>query len=86
MIFGNVVLVAGMYSAFIVDAEKCVEYDIDKELLTYQHEGTHICALKPNVKERRKSLDTLPIPLSGTTKPLQYMKDCMQFHLDSGKY
>ena len=63
---------------------KVVEYDIDKELLTYQHEGMHICALKPNVKERRKALDTLPIPLSGTSKPLQYMKDCMQFHLDSG--
>ena len=36
------------------------------------------------MKERRKALDLLPIPLSGTAKPLQYMKDCMQLHLDNG--
>ena len=63
---------------------KEIEYDIDRQLLIYKHQGKHICSVKPNVKERRKALDTLPIPLSGTAKPLQYMKDCMQFHLDNG--
>ena len=32
----------------------------------------------------QKALDTLPLPLLGTSKPLQYMKDCMQFHIDNG--
>ena len=68
---------------FYCGCRKDIEYDIDRQLLIYKHEGKHICSVKPNVKERRKALDTLPIPLSGTAKPLQYMKDCMQFHLDN---
>ena len=63
---------------------KTIEYDCDKKLLIYQHEGTYICSVKPNVKVHRKALDTLPLPLLGTSKPLQYMKDCMQFHIDNG--
>ena len=53
-------------------------------MLIYQHEGTHICSIKPNVKVHCRVLDTLPLPLSGSSKPLQYMKDCMQFHIDNG--
>ena len=29
---------------------KTIEYDRDKKLLIYQHEGTHICSVKTNVK------------------------------------
>ena len=64
--------------------QKTIEYHRDKKLLIYQHEGTHICSVKLNVKVHHKALDTLPLPLSGTSKPLQYMKDCMQFHIDNG--
>ena len=63
---------------------KTIEYNRDQKLLIYQHGGTHICSVKPNVKVCRKALDTLPLPLLGTSKPLQYMKDCMQFHIDNG--
>ena len=64
--------------------QKTIEYHRDKKLLIYQHEGTHICSVKPNVKVHQKALDTLPLPLLGTSKPLQYMKDCMQFHINNG--
>ena len=53
-------------------------------MLTYYHEGTHICNLKPNVAERRKALERMPLPLTGTSKPLQYQKDSIQFHMDNG--
>ena len=30
---------------------KCVEFDKDTQVLTYWHQGDHICVVKPNVKE-----------------------------------
>ena len=61
---------------------KVVEFDKNTEILTYYHQGNHICSVKPNVCERRKSLENLPIPITGYTKPTKYMKECMQYYID----
>ena len=65
---------------------KVVEFNKNTEFLTYYHQGDHICAVKPNVKERRKALDTLPLPLTGFTKPVKYMKDIIYHHIDNEDY
>ena len=65
---------------------KAVEIDNTTQTLTYWHQGTHICQLKPNVRERRKALDSLPIPINGYTKPTKYMKECMRHYIDREDY
>ena len=63
---------------------KVVEYDRDRGTLRYEHQGTHICLLKPNVLERRRALDSLPIPMSGSTKAKKYMQDCFRHMFENG--
>ena len=46
-----------LVSAIYCGCRKVVEYNRDHKVLTYYHEGTHICNLKPNVAERRKALE-----------------------------
>ena len=60
---------------------KMIEFDRQRGTLLYQHQGTHRCHLKPNVPERRKALDDLPIPMSGATKPKAFLHECFQYHL-----
>ena len=67
-------------------AIKAVEFDKVTQMLKYEHQGDHICAIKPNVKEHRKALDNLPIPITGYTKPTKYMKDCMYHYIDREDY
>ena len=67
-------------------AIKAVEFDKVTQMLKYEHQGDHICVIKPNVKERRKALDNLPIPITGYTKPTKYMKDCMYHYIDREDY
>ena len=67
-------------------AVKAVEFDRTTETLTYWHQGTHICQVKPNIRERRKALANLPIPINGYTKPTKYMKECMRHYIDRDDY
>ena len=67
-------------------AIKAVEFDRSMETLTYEHQGDHICQIKPNVRERRKILDTMPIPITGYTKPTKYMEQCMYHYIDQEDY
>ena len=67
-------------------AVKAVEFDRTTETLTYWHQGTHICQVKPNIRERRKALANLPIPINGYTKPTKYMKECMRHYIDKDDY
>ena len=67
-------------------AIKAVEFDRSKETLTYEHQGDHICQIKPNVREHRKILDTMPIPITGYTKPTKYMEQCMYHYIDQEDY
>ena len=67
-------------------AIKAVEFDQSTETLTYQHQGDHICQAKPNVRQHRKILDTMPIPITGYTKPTKYMEQCMYHYIDQEDY
>ena len=67
-------------------AIKAVEFHRSTETLTYEHQGDHICQIKPNVRERRKILDTMPIPITGYTKPTKYMEQCMYHYIDQEDY
>ena len=64
---------------------KVVEYDRDRQTLRYEHQGTHICLLKPNVQERRRALESLPIPMSGSTKAKTFMQDCVRHMFENGQ-
>ena len=65
---------------------KAVEYNRETESMTYYHQGFHICGVKPNVRECRKVIEKLPIPITAYTKPSKYMKDCMYHYIDSEDY
>ena len=52
---------------------KVVEFNHDRGMLQYQHQGEHNCTLKVNVAEKRKVLDELPIPMSGSAKVKKHM-------------
>ena len=65
---------------------KAVEFDRSKETLTYQHQGDHICQAKLNVRQHRKILDTMPIPITGYTKPTKFMEQCMYHYIDQEDY
>ena len=67
-------------------AIKAVEFDRSTETLTYQHQGEHICQAKPNVRQHRKILDTMPIPITGYTKLTKYMEQCMYHYIDQEDY
>ena len=67
-------------------AIKAVEFDRSTQTLTYQHQGDHICQAKPNVRQRRKILDTMPIPITGYTKLTKYMEQCMYHYIDQEDY
>ena len=62
---------------------KAIELDYDRGTLRIFHQGTHICHLKPNVPVRRKALDDLPLPITGSTKAKKYMHDCFKYHLEN---
>ena len=61
---------------------KAVEYDRALAILSYYHQGEHICGVKPNVREHRKVLNKLPFPITAYTKPTKYMKDVMYHYID----
>ena len=63
---------------------KTIEFDRNHQTLHIEHQGTHRCHLKPNVKERRKILDDLPIPLSGSTKVRKHLQDCFRYNMENG--
>ena len=65
---------------------KAIEFDHRTQTLTYWHQGTHICQVKPNIRERQRALDNLPIPINGYTKPIKYMKECMKYYIDKEDY
>ena len=65
---------------------KAIEFDHTTQTLTYWHQGTHICQVKPNIRERQKALENLPIPINGYTKPTKYMKGCMRHYIDREDY
>ena len=65
---------------------KAVEFDRSTGTLTYQHQGDHICQAKPNVRQHRKILDTMPIPITGYMKPTKYMEQCMYHYIDQEDY
>ena len=67
-------------------AIKRVEYNKDTGYLTYWHQGPHICTLKLNVRKRRKAIDRMPLPLTGSSKPQEYMKACMLHYVDEDNY
>ena len=57
-------------------AIKSIELDIDAGRMRIQHQGEHVCSNRPNVAERRKVLDDLPIPMSGSTKAKKFLHEC----------
>ena len=63
---------------------KVIEYDKESQVLTYYHQGTHCCTLKPNVCERHKVLDRLPLLLTCTSKAQRCQKNCMQYYMGNG--
>ena len=65
---------------------KAVEFDRSTETLTYQHQSEHICQAKPNVRQCRKILDTMPIPITGYTKLTKYIEQCMYHYIDQEDY
>ena len=65
---------------------KAVEYDRSSQMLTYFHQGEHICGVKPNLKERRKALKNLPFPITAYTKPAKYVEDVMYHYFDQEDY
>ena len=65
---------------------KTIEFDRRTQTLTYGHQGTHICQVKPNIREHQRALDNLPIPINGYTKPMKYMKECMKHYIDKEDY
>ena len=62
---------------------KTIEFDRDCSKLRIQHQGTHICHLKPNVTERRKVLQKMPIPMTTSTTPKKYLQECFKVHLEN---
>ena len=62
---------------------KIVEFDKDTSALTYFHQGNHLCHLKPNVVERRRVLDNLPLPLTGSSKAKKYTQDCFTYYMEN---
>ena len=65
---------------------KAVEYDRASSILTYYHQGKHICGVKPNVREHRKALNKLPFPITAYTKLTKYMKNVMYHYIDKEDY
>ena len=65
---------------------KAVEYNRSSQMLTYFHQGEHICGLKPNLKECRKALKNLPFPITAYTKPAKYVEDVMYHYFDQEDY
>ena len=63
---------------------KSVEFDRTHCTLRVEHQGTHRCHAKANVSERRKVLDQLPIPMSGSTKAKKYITDCFRYNIENG--
>ena len=65
---------------------KIVEFDKDRGTLTYLHQGNHLCHLKPNLVERRKVLDDLPLPLTGSSKAKKYTQDCFTYYMENDDF
>ena len=62
---------------------KVIEFQRNRGVLQYQHQGEHNCTVKVNVAERRKVLDNLPIPLSAGVKVKKHMHDCFRLLLQN---
>ena len=66
-------------------AIKVIEFDQKTGKLRCYHQGEHICTVKPNVVERKKVLETLPIPISGSTKAKKFMYDCFIYYVENNE-